>query len=214
MATTSPEKTAQPTEEELLANDRAVLDFASEEEDEEDDEEEEDAEEENAEEDGNERPAKRQRREKEPSAKTIEVPRKATFTRADKINNAIMKATGNSPGGFAMFDTSSSIPMMMVYKKEIAAARKFLTAKKYQDAFCVAMATYLSMQDYDVWFSDTEDSRGVETLFTSFYRLWNDIFKSSDEIIGLKGRDVLTEQLRKFGNSAKEAFDYNFKWFE
>ncbi|RHY29076.1 hypothetical protein DYB32_005460 [Aphanomyces invadans] len=210
---TAPEPTAAavaPTAAELLANDRAVLDFASE------DEETEEGDDEEGEEVDEERPAKRQRQ--DPPAKDtsrqIEIPRKATFTRADKINNSIMRVTGNSvDGGFSMFNTSSSIPMMTVYKKEIAAARKLLTAKKPQEAFCIAMATYLSMQDYDVWYHDTEDHRGVETLFTSFYKLWNDIFKSDDDTIGLKGRDVLIGELSKFGKRAKDDHNYDFPWF-
>ncbi|CAK4082953.1 unnamed protein product [Aphanomyces euteiches] len=70
------------------------------------------------------------------------------------------------------------------------------------------------MQDYDVWYYDTDDIKGVESAFTTFHRLWTDIFKESDESIGLKGRHVLTEQLRQFGNSAREAHQYKFKWFK
>ncbi|KAF0695713.1 Aste57867_13498 [Aphanomyces stellatus] len=210
------ETPAEPTEAELLANDRAILDFADDDEDDEEDDEEDEDEEDEGKEGAGERPAKRQRGEDKPkdTSKKVEVPRKATFTRADKVNAAIMKATGNSGGGFAMFSTSSSVPMMAVYKKEIAAARKLVTAKKFQDAFCIALASFLSMQDYDIWFSDTEDHRGVETLFTSYFKLWTDIFKSDDTTLGLKGRDVLIDELRKFGNSAKEGFEYEFSWFE
>ncbi|RHY97154.1 hypothetical protein DYB31_016146, partial [Aphanomyces astaci] len=122
---------SSPTAEELLANDCAVIDFASGDEDDEVEEDEDEAEE------GGERPAKRQCQEPPANgtSKEVEVPRKATFTRADKINKTIMKVTGNDDSGFSMFNTSSSYPMMMVYKKEIAASRKLLTAKKPQDAF-------------------------------------------------------------------------------
>ncbi|RHZ26454.1 hypothetical protein DYB31_002162 [Aphanomyces astaci] len=203
---------AAPTAKELLANDRAVIDFAS---GDEDDEEEEDEEDEDEADEGGERPAKRQRQEPpaNDTSKQVEVPRKATFTRADKINKTIMKVTGNDDSGFSMFDTSSSYPMMMVYKKEIAASRKLLTAKKPQDAFCIAMAAYLSMQDYEVWYHDTEDPRGVELVFTAYYKLWNDIFKSDDATLGLKGRDVLINVLSKFGNDVKDDHEYNFPWF-
>ncbi|KAF0770795.1 hypothetical protein AaE_002537, partial [Aphanomyces astaci] len=99
---------SSPTAEELLANDRAVIDFASGDEDDEEEEDEEDEAEE-----GGERPAKRQRQEPPANgtSKQVEVPRKATFTRADKINKinkTIMKVTGNDDSGFSMFNTSSS----------------------------------------------------------------------------------------------------------
>ncbi|RQM19407.1 hypothetical protein B5M09_012762, partial [Aphanomyces astaci] len=70
---------AAPTAKELLANDRAVIDFAS---GDEDDEEEEDEEDEDEADEGGERPAKRQRQEPpaNDTSKQVEVPRKATFT--------------------------------------------------------------------------------------------------------------------------------------
>ncbi|RHY85683.1 hypothetical protein DYB35_011648 [Aphanomyces astaci] len=180
---------SSPTAEELLANDRAVIDFASGDEDDEEEEDEEDEAEE-----GGERPAKRQCQEPPANgtSKEVEVPRKATFTRADKINKTIMKVTGNDDSGFSMFNTSSSYPMMMVYKKEIAASRKLLTAKKPQDAFY---------------------PRGVELLFTAYYKLWNDIFKSDAPTLGLKGCQVLINMLSKFGNDVKDDHEYNFPWF-
>ncbi|ETV78307.1 hypothetical protein H257_07893 [Aphanomyces astaci] len=203
MAGRTPNTTAELTDEGLIANDRVVLDFASANEE---------VEEEDEAEEGGERPAKRQRQEKD-TTKAVEVPLKATFDRVDKINNTIMRVTGNDDSGFCMFNTSSSYPMMMVYKKEIAASRKLLKAKKPQDAFCIAMAAYLSMQDYDVWYHDTEDPRTVELLFTAYYKLWNDIFKSDDTTLGLKGREALIHELSKFGNGAKDDLEYNFPWF-
>ncbi|CAK4921756.1 unnamed protein product [Aphanomyces euteiches] len=89
-----------------------------------------------------ERPAKRQRREKPISDRTIEIPCSMTLKRADKINLTVLRATGNGEGWLAI---------------EIAAARKLVKEKKHQDAFCVALAAFLSMNDYDMWFRDTED---------------------------------------------------------
>ncbi|KAG9407280.1 hypothetical protein AC1031_001971 [Aphanomyces cochlioides] len=178
----------------FMANGRILFDFQPQRG--EDDEEEDDNEEE--EDDPQERPAKRQRREVPESERMIEIPR-SLFERADKINDAILKATDNEDCGFS---------------KEIAASRKYLKEKKFQDSFCVAMAIFFTMQDYDVWYYDTDDIKGVESAFTTFHRLWTDIFKESDESIGLKGRHVLTEQLRQFGNSAREAHQYKFKWFK
>ncbi|CAK4628470.1 hypothetical protein LEN26_021003 [Aphanomyces euteiches] len=208
LVTASEERPAFMSEEELEANGRILFDFQPQrgEDDEEEDEDEEE------EDEPQERPAKRQRQEIPESERMIEIPR-SLFERADKINAAILKATGNEDCGFMMFITSSSYSMLKIFKKGIAASRKLLKEKKFQDSFCVAMAIFFTMQDYDVWYYDTDDIKGVESAFTTFHRLWTDIFKESDESIGLKGRHVLTEQLRQFGNSAREAHQYKFKWF-
>ncbi|KAG9407281.1 hypothetical protein AC1031_001972 [Aphanomyces cochlioides] len=184
----SERKPAFLSKEELKANDRVLFDFNT------------DAEE------GDEKTKKQMKKNLKNDQPNV--------NRADKINLTVLRAAGNGEGWFATCDTWTSIPMMKVYKREIAAARKLVKEKKYQDAFCVALATFLSMNDYDMWFRDTEDIKSVETTFTSYYKVWTEIFKESDETIGLKGRDVLIKELRNFGQSAREVYEYNFKWFE
>ncbi|CAK4791562.1 unnamed protein product [Aphanomyces euteiches] len=80
------------------ANDRVLFDFNTDSEDE--DEEDEEADEGETQE----RPAKRQRREKPISDRTIEIPCSMTLKRADKINLTVLRATGNGEGWLAMFD--------------------------------------------------------------------------------------------------------------
>ncbi|CAK4322273.1 unnamed protein product [Aphanomyces euteiches] len=194
LVTASEERPAFMSEEELEANGRILFDFQPQrgEDDEEEDEDEEE------EDEPQERPAKRQRQEIPESERMIEIPR-SLFERADKINAAILKATDNED---------------YFQKKKLPPRENLLKEKKFQDSFCNAMAIFFTMQDYDVWYYDTDDIKGVESAFTTFHRLWTDIFKESDESIGLKGRHVLTEQLRQFGNSAREAHQYKFKWFK
>ncbi|KAF0724695.1 hypothetical protein Ae201684P_013905 [Aphanomyces euteiches] len=193
LVTASEERPAFMSEEELEANGRILFDFQPQrgEDDEEEDEDEEE------EDEPQERPAKRQRQEIPESERMIEIPR-SLFERADKINAAILKATDNEDCGFMMFNTSSSYSMLKIFKKRNCRLEKICSRRK----------------NYDVWYYDTDDIKGVESAFTTFHRLWTDIFKESDESIGLKGRHVLTEQLRQFGNSAREAHQYKFKWFK
>ena len=112
-----------------------------------------------------------------------------------------------------MFSTKDSYPIQEIFRKEMSSCRRMVTAKKFRDAFCVAMAVFMNMKDYDFWFSDTEDGKRVENIFNTFYKLWMDLFKVPDETLGLKGRDVLTQVLQVFGNQAKDSFCYKFKWF-
>ncbi|OQR99541.1 hypothetical protein ACHHYP_05826 [Achlya hypogyna] len=187
-----------------------TINFAS---DDEDDEEEEEVEEvEEVEEDGEPTP-KRARKDK--PTREVGLPKELTLKKLDAITTAIMKATGNDDdGGFSMFNTSSSYPMQMVLKKEMAVARKLLKENKPSDALCVLVAVFMNMERYDFWFSDSDDSRMVEATFTAFYKLMQETLKKDDATLHLTGRDILINEMSKLGNAAKESFDYQFKWFD
>ncbi|KDO35318.1 hypothetical protein SPRG_00167 [Saprolegnia parasitica CBS 223.65] len=201
--------TTTPAAEAAPADDMFTINFDSddEEEDEEDEEEEED--------EAAEPSAKRARKDADKPVRQVIVPRDPTLKKLDAITTAIMKATGNDDdGGFSMFNTSSSYPMQMVLKKEMAVARKMLKEGKHSQALCVLIAIFMNMERYDYWFSDSDDSRMVETTFTSFYKLVQDALKKDDATLRLTGRDVLVEKMAKLGRAAKESFDYEFKWFD
>ncbi|KAH9083277.1 hypothetical protein LEN26_021004 [Aphanomyces euteiches] len=176
--------------EELKANDRVLFDFNTDSEDEDEEDEEADGE-------TQERPAKRQRREKPISDRTIEIPCSMTLKRADKINLTVLRATGNGEG---------------LQKRNRCGAETGEGEEAPRRILCCTRN--ILEYDYDMWFRDTEDFKCVETIFTSYYKVWTEIFKESDETIGLKGRDVLIKELRNFGQSARDVYEYNFKWFE
>ncbi|EQC42239.1 hypothetical protein SDRG_01073 [Saprolegnia diclina VS20] len=209
--TTTTTTTPAPAAVAAPADDMFTFNFESnDEEDEEDEEEDEEDEDEAAE-----PSAKRARKDADKPVRQVTVPREPTLKKLDAITAALMKATDNDDdGGFSMFNTSSSYPMQMVLKKEMAVARKMLKEGKHSQALCVLIAIFMNMERYDYWFSDSDDSRMVETTFTSFYKLVQDALKKDDATLRLTGRDVLIEEMAKLGRAAKESFDYEFKWFD
>ncbi|OQR84284.1 hypothetical protein ACHHYP_13576 [Achlya hypogyna] len=171
-------------------------------------------EEEEDEEDEEERATKRRRTSGE-AGRNVKVVFDPTAKKLESIEVAIMKATGNSPrGGFSMMSTSSSGPIMNVIKKELAVARKLLKENKFPEALGVLVATFMNMDQFNNWFADTEEPEKVEAIFKAYYKLITDVLKKDDATLRLTGRGILVEELTRFGKDPKDAFGYEFKWFE
>ncbi|KDO29818.1 hypothetical protein SPRG_19705 [Saprolegnia parasitica CBS 223.65] len=127
-----------------------------------------------------------------------------------------MKATGNKPySGISMMDTWSSMPMMRLFAREMAATRKLLAAAKLPEAIGSLLAIYMNMDMYDNWFADTEDVDEVSATFTTFYKLATEILSHDDAALCLTGREILIDEFRRFGEKATSlGVGYAFSWFE
>ncbi|KDO35317.1 hypothetical protein SPRG_00166 [Saprolegnia parasitica CBS 223.65] len=128
----------------------------------------------------------------DPRRRIVEVPKKPTSEKAQSIR-----------------DESSRRPATLAIPCAGSRSRRRTRSKTSS-----SVAYFELKEDLRYWVAATDRPKNVHSIMNAFYKLWLELFRHDDAALGLRGRDVLLEELTTYGNEIRVHGNHTYHFFK